>query len=186
MEKMAIVSTTRTQPFLSFLADFLGQVTSSPLRLYISQMPRIRCRQLLLHFTALWMVVFPLCPSTAWCSPLTQGLCPPPEPHNIHKYNGRGVTCFYNQWPLLVPYQREHQAFPAAALYLQFPKKLKNFSVILLRNEPPNASQLKCVSAVLWHTVLSITAHHSSQNWSFLLHFSHMDGWEVKEKIGLK
>lgn len=165
MEKMAIVSSARTQPFLSFWADFLEQVTSSPLRLYISQMPWIRCRQLLLHFTALWMVVFPLSPSTAWCSPLTQGLCPPPEPHNIHKYNGRGVTCFYSQWPLLVHDQREHQAFPAAALYLQLPKKLKNFSVILLRNEPPNVSQLKCVSCPLTHSVI----HHSSPQQSELV-----------------
>lgn len=82
------------------------------------------------------------------------------NPHdNIHKYNGRGVTCFYNQGPLPVPDQREHRAFPAAALYLQLPKiTQKLFSYLVLRNEPPNLSQLKWDQLPWWHSVLSITA----------------------------
>lgn len=149
------------------------------------KVPWIRCMQVFLHFTTLWMVVFPLSPSTACCSPS--------HPHTGLLSSSR-ATKHPQTWWVRSDLHLQSVAFACAssegALSLSSCSSLS-----IASQENSKTLELSCAekwgtshfpaemrAAALWHTALSITVHHSRQNCSFPLQISNRNGLEVKKR----
>lgn len=165
---MLLVFWSSTWPFLSPLADVLGYMTQSILKVYTDQSVIYKMHGFFLYLTALWTTVFPLSLSTACCScyPLMQGLCLPfgVSQHSEIWWVKRDLLLFLmasaHGW-----WEETLSPFSCISIY-SFVRKFRKLQVILCWAISHLHFPSEMRSTPLWHMLSSITAHHSSPNYS--------------------
>lgn len=177
---MLIVLSTRTQPFLPFLADLLGHRTWSTLRPHRAQsaIHQVQATFFTLHTTV--DGGFPFVPIQCLLQPTT----PSHRARAFLQSHKTSINMVGEERPAftisglsLCLIRGNTNPFQLQLSIYSFTRKLKKLlSYLVLRNEPPHISQLK------WDQLPSDTGHYpsqlttASQNCSFPLQISNTNG----------